>query len=57
MENRLDPTDALFVDVIHTCGGVLGYFSTLGHADFYPNGGTPSQPGCFGLPQVIGHMK
>lgn len=53
IENRLDKSDAQFVDVIHTCGGVLGYFSDIGHADFYPNGGVPSQPGCFGLPQII----
>lgn len=54
IENRLDKSDAQFVDVIHTCGGVLGYFSDIGHVDFYPNGGVPSQPGCFGLPQIIG---
>lgn len=35
---RLDPTDAEFVDVIHTCAGLLGYLESLGHVDFYPNG-------------------
>lgn len=44
--NSLDTTDALFVDIIHTAGGAAGYYSTLGHVDFYPNGGTPMQPGC-----------
>ena len=34
------------MDVIHTCGHDLGFFHTLGHADFYPNGGIPIQPGC-----------
>ncbi|XP_046738807.1 pancreatic lipase-related protein 2-like isoform X2 [Diprion similis] len=43
---RLDPTDAEFVDVIHTCSGTLGFVSAIGHADFYPNGGTFNQPGC-----------
>ncbi|CAB0011059.1 unnamed protein product [Nesidiocoris tenuis] len=43
---RLDKNDALFVDVIHTDGGVLGFDTPMGHADFYPNGGTPAQPGC-----------
>ncbi|XP_063241636.1 inactive pancreatic lipase-related protein 1-like [Bacillus rossius redtenbacheri] len=41
----LDPSDAHFVDVIHTGAGVLGQWGPNGHADFYVNGGT-SQPGC-----------
>lgn len=36
---KLDPSDAQFVDVIHTCSGLLGHNRNLGHADFYPNGG------------------
>ncbi|XP_054260475.1 endothelial lipase-like [Macrosteles quadrilineatus] len=43
---RLDKEDAEFVDVIHTSGFMLGFYSPLGHADFYPNKGTPIQPGC-----------
>lgn len=46
-EKGLDKTDALFVDVIHTSGGSTGCFNALGHADFYPNGGSPPQPGCY----------
>ncbi|XP_066298151.1 pancreatic lipase-related protein 2-like [Branchiostoma lanceolatum] len=48
---KLDPTDALFVDVIHSDGspfiGTLGMGTSLptGHVDFYPNGGE-YQPGC-----------
>ncbi|XP_069686188.1 uncharacterized protein [Periplaneta americana] len=45
-ENKLDSSDASFVEVIHTCGGLLGIKDPLGHADFYPNGGVPTQPGC-----------
>ncbi|XP_026470036.1 endothelial lipase-like [Ctenocephalides felis] len=53
-DRRLDLTDAEFVDVIHTCGGVLGYWDPIGHADFYPNGGAPSQPGCCcGYPEIV----
>lgn len=57
-EQRLDPTDANFVDVIHTCGGTLGMLSSLGHVDFYPNGGMAFQPGCNGIfAEVTGTFK
>ncbi|CAG7830618.1 unnamed protein product, partial [Allacma fusca] len=44
-ENLLDPSDARFVDVIHTnmgsvSRGYLGLSSLGGHADFFPNGGS-----------------
>ncbi|MPC37032.1 Pancreatic lipase-related protein 3 [Portunus trituberculatus] len=48
---RLDPSDALLVDVIHTdagrfsFGGGYGLEQAVGHLDFYPNGGV-NQPGC-----------
>lgn len=42
-------TDAQFVDVIHTDGGILGELTDRGHVDFYPNRGLPTQPGCYAL--------
>nr|XP_009666973.1 PREDICTED: pancreatic lipase-related protein 2-like [Struthio camelus australis] len=48
---RLDPSDAKFVDIIHTHAGHLffdfapGILQTCGHLDFYPNGGR-KMPGC-----------
>lgn len=45
--DRLDATDAEFVDVIHTAANTLGYSKPIGHADYYPNGGKNPQPGCF----------
>ncbi|KAG7213927.1 hypothetical protein KM043_003127 [Ampulex compressa] len=50
---RLDPGDATFVDVIHSCGGLLGFLQPLGHADFYPNAGTAVQPGCCCAPEIM----
>ncbi|KYN03156.1 PREDICTED: pancreatic triacylglycerol lipase-like [Cyphomyrmex costatus] len=51
-EYRLDPTDAQFVDVIHTSGPVFGFLAPLGHADFYPNNGKIPQPGCSFVPTI-----
>lgn len=43
---RLVKSDAELVVVIHTDGGILGDFSSVGTIDFFPNGGTAVQPGC-----------
>lgn len=43
--HHLSEKDAKFVDIIHTAIGVRGSTST-GTADFYPNGGVATQPGC-----------
>lgn len=44
--DKLDSTDAQFVDVIHTAGYWVGNEDVMGHVDFYPNGGRAPQPGC-----------
>lgn len=44
--HALKSSDAHFVDVIHTDGGVFGCILPLGDADFYPNGGKRPQPQC-----------
>ena len=56
---RLDSSDAKFVDVIHTNGGdedqgFLGMSYSVGHADFYPNGGV-HQPGCWDINFICSH--
>ncbi|XP_048506887.1 uncharacterized protein LOC105691990 [Athalia rosae] len=43
---HLNPTNARFVDVIHTDGGFYGAYPATGTADCFPNGGTRPQPGC-----------
>ncbi|XP_045454764.1 pancreatic triacylglycerol lipase-like [Melitaea cinxia] len=42
----LNSGDASFVDIIHTDGGKYGTPFSLGHVDFWPNGGQAIQPGC-----------
>ena len=44
---RLDKSDAQYVDVIHTDmkGFGTSRSGTVGHIDFFPNGGD-NQPGC-----------
>jgi len=44
--DRLDTTDAIFVDVIHSAGRWVGNDNIQGHVDFFPNGGRATQPGC-----------
>ncbi|CRL07959.1 CLUMA_CG020953, isoform A [Clunio marinus] len=41
----ISKTDAKYVQIIHTCGGVAGMIHRVGHIDFFPNGGT-HHPGC-----------
>lgn len=43
---RLVANDADIVEVVHTDGGVFGYYEKCGTVDFYANGGKPPQPGC-----------
>ncbi|XP_049940349.1 phospholipase A1 member A-like [Schistocerca serialis cubense] len=44
-DHKLDASDALLVDVLHTNALVQGKLERCGHADFYLNGGV-DQPGC-----------
>lgn len=62
-EDRLDKSDAKFVDIIHTnggnrlwFGGHLGLPTALGHVDIYPNGGL-KQIGCPRVTPIIYESK
>ena len=44
--HRVDPSAALFVDVLHTAGKWVGNNDILGHVDLFANSGSAPQPGC-----------
>lgn len=46
---RLSDDDAVVVEVVHTDGAILGFKSSIGTIDFYPNGGEYIQPNCTSL--------
>ncbi|XP_057669345.1 pancreatic lipase-related protein 3-like [Diorhabda carinulata] len=54
---KLDPTDASFVDIIHTSAGTFGKLEAIGDADFYVNGGS-LQPFCYTAkyPPICSHI-
>lgn len=35
VHERLDKSDAMYVEVIVTCAGMLGFPQPIGHANFY----------------------
>lgn len=43
---RVASTDGVYVEVIHTNGGVQGFLEPIGDSDFFPNFGS-SQPVSF----------
>ncbi|XP_058467070.1 lipase member H-B-like [Malaya genurostris] len=45
-KKRLDKSDALFVQAIHTDKNIIGTSTNVGHQDFYTNSGASPQPGC-----------
>ncbi|XP_014210159.1 phospholipase A1-like [Copidosoma floridanum] len=45
-DEKLDSSDAEFVDVFHTNAFIQGKVEAVGHVDFYMNGGI-NQPGCW----------
>ncbi|XP_052897772.1 phospholipase A1-like [Anopheles moucheti] len=54
-DDRLSADDAQYVEIIHTNGKALGFFTNIGQADYYPNGGV-RQPGC-GLSFTCSHSR
>lgn len=53
-KNRLDPTDARYVQCIYTSRGTLGTMADCGHGNFIMNDGM-SQPGC--ITPLCSHSK
>ena len=60
---KLDSSDALLVDVVHTDGSIdfadgFGLWKPIGHIDFFPNGGR-QQPGCNDVKNavVVSHLN
>ncbi|XP_041975073.1 pancreatic triacylglycerol lipase-like [Aricia agestis] len=45
--NALNRNSGVYVESIHTDGGLLGIMDPISDADFYPNGGRNPQPGCW----------
>uniref|UniRef100_A0A182JEX8 Uncharacterized protein n=1 Tax=Anopheles atroparvus TaxID=41427 RepID=A0A182JEX8_ANOAO len=45
-DRRLDRSDGLFVQAIHTDKNIIGTTMNLGHEDYYANSGASPQPGC-----------
>lgn len=52
--NVLDPSDAFYVQCIHTARMTFGVNYNCGHGDFYPDGGFLS-PGCVGI--ICSHLR
>ncbi|KAH8233936.1 hypothetical protein KR032_004165, partial [Drosophila birchii] len=53
-DDKLDPSDAKFVDVVHTDVLMLGLLNSVGHVDFYVNMGI-SQPNCGDVKKISTH--
>lgn len=52
--SRLDPTDAQYVQCVHTARLTLGVNYKCGHGDFYPDGGYITS-GCYG--PICAHLR
>ena len=57
LARTINKEDGQFVDAIHTNAGQLGIWQNVGQVDFYMNGGSGPQPGCYDLDSASSVLK
>lgn len=56
-DDKLQKSDATFVDVTHSDSNIFGTTDVVGHVDYFPMGGQRDQPGCQSTTDIDGSGK